>query len=457
MEKEYFLFLGNDAQSLKEIRSSTGLRSLPLIYFPDKMIVISARHQICALCHTHQRCHNTVHSCNISYLRPSSNSHKAVKLVVLCPRFPYPLEKGDKLRIFHQLRLLKEHFQICLIAIVREEPDPTYLSVVEDLVQECHCVQISHSARQWSAAKALVTGMPLQVGYYYSKSAQKQVDKIISEYAPDHIYCQLIRMAPYVSKYSIPKTIDYMDAFGVGMERRAQVSTGWQRWLYTIDAGRTKRYEAAIYKDFQAHTIISAQDRQHIGDGSLPITINPNGIDTAFFAPMESEIDHDIAFVGNMGYLPNVQAAEYLIKELEVANKYKVILAGARPDKRVKLLQRPNVTITGWVDDVRKSYARSKIFVAPLWSGTGQQNKILEAMAMGVPCITTATVNRAIGAEDEEEILVAEDKRQFTAAIQRLLTDQELYQKLKINGRKFVKEAYSWQSNAEVLSKIFTP
>lgn len=379
-----------------------------------------------------------------------------MKLVVLCPRFPYPLEKGDKLRIFHQLKLLREQFQICLICVVREEPDPTDLSVIEDLVDQCYCIHIPISTRKWSAAKALLSGSPLQCGYYYSAKAQREIDAIIQDFKPDHIYCQLIRMAKYVAHYTTPKTIDYMDAFGIGMERRASVSKGFEKWLYTIDARRTRAYEQQIYSNFDNHTIISTQDRQHIGDGSLDITINPNGIDTAYFAPMDSQVEYDIGFVGNMGYLPNVQAAEYLINDLELANKYTVIIAGARPDKRVKLLEKPTVTITGWVDDVRKSYASSSVFVAPLWSGTGQQNKILEAMAMGLPCVTTSTVNKAIGATHREEIMVAENKGQFLSAIEELLSNEELYNKLKINARKFVRATYSWQHNVDVLSKIFT-
>jgi len=156
-----------------------------------------------------------------------------------------------------------------------------------------------------------------------------------------------------------------------------------------------------------------------------------------------------------MGYLPNVKACEYLINDLNLHKKYRVLIAGARPDKRVKLLKQKNVTITGWVDDVRTEYARSKVFVAPLWSGTGQQNKILEAMAMGLPCVTTKEVNNAIGARNGREILIANNKEEFSLAIEKLLSNESLYQNIKKEGLRFVKNSYSWAHNVNTLESIF--
>jgi len=378
-----------------------------------------------------------------------------VRLAVVCPRFPYPLEKGDKLRIYHQLRLLSEHHEICLIAIAEQQVADRYRTVIEDITTECHIITIPKSARTVSAAMALLTGGSLQSAHYYSRKAHSQVRQILAEFAPDHIYCQLIRVAAYVQDSPLPKTLDYMDAFGVGMERRATVTNGLQKLLYKIEAKRCKQHEVAVYQKFDHHTIISEQDRLCIGSGELPITVNPNGIDTTYFSPIDKFEDHDIGFVGNMGYPPNVDAAEYLVNKLGLGDKYKLLIAGARPSKRVKLLASDNVTITGWVDDVRQEYARCHIFVAPLWSGTGQQNKILEAMAMGIPCVTTSAVNNAIRASDGNEILIADSEDQFAKAIGRLMTDAVLHKKIRENGIRLVKDKFSWRHNVDTLQGIF--
>jgi len=378
-----------------------------------------------------------------------------VKILVLSPRFPYPLEKGDKLRIFHQLKLLHEHHEVCLICLTSDDVDNTHESIIEDITSRCHIIKVGNGKRKLSAFKALLTGTPLQTAYYYSAKAKKTMDYIVADFKPDHIYCQLVRMVPYVKGWKQPKTLDYMDAFGVGMERRASVSSGMEKWLFNVEANRLKAYENEVYALFDNHTIISEQDRVQVGSGNLNMLVNPNGIDTAHFSPIDKETDHDIGFIGNMGYPPNIDAAEYLVNTLKLATQYKILIAGARPDKRVKLLAGNNVSVTGWVDDVRVEYARCKIFVAPLWVGTGQQNKILEAMAMGIPCITTASVNNAIMAKDEEEILIANNEDEFKKAIKRLLSDDDLYHTIKQNGIKLVKQNYSWQHNVENLETIF--
>jgi len=378
-----------------------------------------------------------------------------VKILVLSPRFPYPLEKGDKLRIFHQLKLLHERHEVCLVCLTSDDVESIHQAIIEDITSRCYIIKIGRSKRKFSAFKALLTGDPLQTAYYYSAKAKKQIDSIVSDFQPDHIYCQLVRMAPYVKGMKQHKTLDYMDAFGVGMERRALVSSGMERWLFRIEAKRLKEYENAVYTSFDNHTIISEQDKVQVGNGKLDMLVNPNGIDTAYFSPIDKETDHDIGFIGNMGYPPNIDAAEYLVNTLKLNKQYRILIAGARPDKRVKLLAGNNVSITGWVDDVRAEYARCQIFVAPLWVGTGQQNKILEAMAMGIPCITTASVNNAIKAKDGEEILLANNEKEFKTAIERLLSDKDLYQTIKKNGIKLVKQNYSWQHNVDNLETIF--
>ena len=158
-----------------------------------------------------------------------------------------------------------------------------------------------------------------------------------------------------------------------------------------------------------------------------------------------------------MGYPPNVDAAEYLIKTLKptLEADYSFVIAGARPDKRVKLLAGKNVTITGWIDDVRNAYASCKIFVAPLWSGTGQQNKILEAMAMGIPCVTSSAVNNAIGAEINKEILVANTPEEFKTCIDQLMNDEKFYMDMRENALMFVRRNSSWEQSIEVLTSLF--
>jgi len=372
----------------------------------------------------------------------------------MCPRFPYPLEKGDKLRIFHQLRFLGKRHQVLLIAITDEDIVQEHLKIVNSFVHEIKIFKLSKVRRSLSLMKSLFSKTPFQVAYYYDPKIASAIEQVAKEFKPDHVYCQLTRMSEYAKKLPIPKTLDYMDAFGVGMKRRAEVVSGIYSFIYKKEAARMKAYENEIYSSFDHHTIISNQDAKQVSDNSIHVI--PNGIDTEYFSPIESSKKYEIGFIGNMGYAPNIDAAEYLINNIKplLNPNIKVIIAGARPNKRVKQLSSSTVTVTGWMDDVRSAYADSQIFVAPLWLGTGQQNKILEAMAMGIPCITSSSVNNAIGAKIGKDILVADNEKEFAQSINSLLNDNELYMGIRRNALTFVQNKYSWEQSVDMLCKI---
>lgn len=372
----------------------------------------------------------------------------------MCPRFPYPLEKGDKLRIFHQLRFLGQKHQILLIAITDEDVSEDHLAIVKSYVDDVKIFRLSKIRRSLSLIKSVFSKTPFQVAYYYDSRIASDISRIAKRYKPDHVYCQLTRMSEYAKNLPYPKTLDYMDAFGVGMERRAEVVSGVYASVYKKEAARMKFYESKIYTSFDNHTIISEQDAEHVTGNSIHII--PNGIDTEYFTPINSKKKYEIGFIGNMGYAPNIDAAEYLINRILplLNSNVKVIIAGARPDKRVKQLAAENVTITGWLDDVRDAYSESQIFVAPLWLGTGQQNKILEAMAMGIPCVTSTPVNNAIGGTAGKEILIADNEKEFAQSINSLLNDNELYMGIRRNALTFVQKKYSWEQSVDALCQL---
>ena len=275
---------------------------------------------------------------------------------------------------------------------------------------------------------------------------------------PDITWCQLIRMAPYGMKSQGVKVLDYMDAYGVGMKRRAALVNPLLGWFYRRESHRTIAYEKQVADQFEVKTIISKQDQLLL---DLTCEVVPNGIDTSHFCPRPSKKHYDIGFIGNMGYLPNMNAAQILCKEIIPAyeSKYQVklnvIIAGARPHPTIKALSNNFIKVTGWIHDIREAYADCKVLCAPLYNGTGQQNKVLEGMAMGIPCITTTEVNGAIGAMPEQEIIIAENTAEFVEAIEKLLNDETYYQQIAHNARNFVQNNYTWESSIALTHQIF--
>ncbi|MFQ3326001.1 MAG: sugar transferase (PEP-CTERM/EpsH1 system associated) [Salibacteraceae bacterium] len=380
------------------------------------------------------------------------------KLLVLLSRIPYPLDKGDKLRAFHQIKDLNASYQVILCCLSTHKIDPEAERKLKAICFELKIIQLGYAGILWRLFLALFNDKPFQVAYFYSKKAQQELDAIIEKHLPKRFFCQLIRVAEYAKKYSIfSKTLDYMDALSIGMERRAEKAPFYLKPIVSVEAKRLRNYEEKMFQYFEKKVIISLADKEHLThSNSTEIAVIPNGIDTEFFKSENRSKKTDILFTGNMGYLPNVESAQYLVKNiLPILNSdIAVQICGKSPSYKVRSLAASNVEVTGWVDDIRTAYDEAKIFVAPLMLGSGLQNKLLEAMAMGLPCVTTPLANNALGAIPEEEILIASNEDEFKTQIERLLSDTDLHRNIAEKGHAFVTKNYNWQACNKRLMEV---
>ncbi len=382
-----------------------------------------------------------------------------MKILYLTSRFPYPLEKGDKLRAYYQMKELSKHHEIHLVSIIDDDPLAEYIDIISEITTSIHTVTITPFERYFSVMKAMWSGIPFEIAWFYSPSLKLLMDQIFFKIGPDHCFCQLTRMAEYAKDFPCKKTLDYMDSFGTSMRKRGNIAKLPYSFIYNLEALRMIKYEAEISRFFDHLTIISEQDKAHFDFvGSDKIQVIGNGVSEEFSEfDVKTERIFEIVFVGNMSYLPNIESAEFLVYRIlpELPAHFKLLIAGTNPDKRVLAMSSANVTVSGWVEDIRLSYLAGKIFVAPMWSGTGQQNKILEALALGVPCVTTRVVNNAIGAIPDKEIIIAESCKEFADAIIMLLSDNHKYNNIKDGGKRFVKQNFDWKLKGNLLSYIF--
>jgi polysaccharide biosynthesis protein PslH len=383
-----------------------------------------------------------------------------MKIFVLLSRVPFPIEKGDKLRAFHQIRCLARENEIVLCALSDSPVHPEAVIVLRSFCSEVHIIPIRKIGRLWNVFKAFVNGKPLQVGYFYRQSALKKINALIEHCRPDHIYCQLIRVSEYVKDNKIPKTLDYQDVFSMGAKRQAETSSFWMKQLYMLEYRRLLRYEHDIFGKFDHKTIISQPDRDLLLNPSRgEVVIIPNGVDHEYFSPVKMLKTHDIVFTGNMGYPPNIDAAKFIAEEifplvLKQFPSATLLLAGANPHPKVQALQASNITVTGWLPDIRDSYSSSRIFIAPMRIGTGLQNKLLEAMAMELPCISSVLANQALGAKENEEILIGNSAEEYANHIVRLMHNKSYAQTIAQNGHAFVKNHFSWENSTDLLKQL---
>lgn len=405
-----------------------------------------------------------------------------MKLLMVLPRFPFPLEKGDQLRAYHQIKELSAHYQVHLFCICGEKDVPAnYIKEIEPFcVSICIAPVNGLLVRLWQLIKMFFKKRPLQCAYFYSGSAKKRFDKYFDSVAPDILLCQLIRVFPYVEDKKVFKVLDYQDVFSYGMYKRYQVDRGLKRCVWKYEYKALKKIEKEAFGIFDITTIISEQDRMYLPIEAYErekVKIWRNGVDTDYFKPnavgiktdtveRKAEGSFDIVFTGNMGYSPNEDAAEFLVHmvlpELNkaIGTEASVLIAGTSPTYIVRSLASEKVNVTGWIRDIRKAYACGKVFVAPMRLGTGMQNKLLEAMACGCPCIASEIAVKGLGLFENCPVIpislsFEEDRvpHELIENIVLLLGDKDKREALGRKGREFVVEHYTWSAQAELFTQ----
>ncbi len=384
-----------------------------------------------------------------------------MNLLVVLSRVPYPLDKGDKLRAFHQLKYLSKNHSISLFCLNEGAINPDSVQELQKICTRVKIIQFSKFQLLTNLFNGFFNQKPFQVNYFYSKKAQNAFDQFVEELIPDTIFCQLIRTAEYVVKYStIHKVLDYMDALSSAMDRRINNTGAFKKPMVKIEVNRLKAYEKRIASEFNELVIISEQDRSSFSfKEKESIHVISNGIDTNYFKPVDAQKKYDFLFVGNMSYPPNVDAAVHFVEDILPLIKLKkpnikVMIAGTTPAPSVKALASNNVTITGFLEDIRSAYNQSKVFVAPLRLGAGLQNKLLEAMSMSIPCITSTLANNALMAS-EKEILVTDKKDEFANYCVELITNNNFRDEIGANGQDYIKANFSWIINTKKLEGLF--
>ena len=315
--------------------------------------------------------------------------------------------------------------------------------------------------RIFNLFKSLFNNKPFQVNYFYHYSIQKKLNTKIAEISPDYIFCQLIRTAMYVkNNHTTSKVLDYMDSLSKGMERRIKISNLFIKPFVIMEFQRLKRFENLAFEFFNKHIIISENDRREIAHNKKnEIEIIGNGIDTNYFQKIETEIKYELVFIGNLSYLPNIEAANFIAKEvlpklLEKLPRIKILIAGSNPSKRVLKLANNNIEVQGWVEDIRKTYSSGKIFFAPMTIGSGLQNKLLEAMSTSIPCITSELSNRSLKAVEKKNILIGRSVNEYVNHITSLLNDEKKIKKIGESGREYVIENFNWKTSNDKLLRL---
>jgi sugar transferase (PEP-CTERM/EpsH1 system associated) len=385
-----------------------------------------------------------------------------MKILYLTSRLPIPpLVKGDLLRDFYILKELAfRGHKIILVSFYRnnENHDPN-LEMLKMYCQEIKLVKFDVKKQALNLLKVVYSAKPLQVLLYNSKAFQGEVNNVIQQDNFDVAYTHFARLAEFVRRYNIPKIIDFQDSFEKNMkDRYLKEKNILIKTVALIEAKRMKGYEKQVSQHFSYSTVVSERD---LNPEHKNMFVVPNGIQDLKTMQERDKKTYGLLFMGNMSYFPNEDAAFFLIKEvMPIISKklpnLKLYIVGNLPSKKLQKYNSTNIVVTGFVPDLYPYLAKSRIAVAPLRYGTGIQNKVLDAMVVGIPQIVSKRAAEGLHNLSGEEFIISECERyEFSEKIISLWDDFQLQEQLIENGKKYVLSNYSWGKSVEILEKLF--
>jgi glycosyltransferase involved in cell wall biosynthesis len=298
----------------------------------------------------------------------------------------------------------------------------------EELRSCCHRVETVRLTRQqsfWNCLKALPTMTPLQAAYCHSPAMQSLIRKVLEEERFDIVHVEHLRGAHFGTAVAgVPKVYDSVDCISLLFERALHAAPSLaSRLMAWLDLGRTRRYESRLIGQYDKVLVTSSQDKEALLelDGRSQeqnrekITVLPNGVDLEYFAFANGDREPEtLVFSGKMSYHANAAAVSYLVQEVmpRIWARHpgvKLEIVGKNPPQAIRALAKDErVHVTGFVPDLRPYLARATVSVSPMQYGVGIQNKVLEAMAMGTPVVTTPQTRTAILAREGEHLLIGE-------------------------------------------------
>jgi len=390
-------------------------------------------------------------------------------LLYLTHRIPYPPNKGDKIRSYHLLRYLAQHFNVYLGTFIDEPEDWQYAENLQKYCKEVFIRGINPRTAKIRSLRGLISGEALSLPYYKNQEMQSWVSDTTEKHAISKTVIFSSAMAQFLLDKKFKKLRRVIDFVDMDSDKWMQYSASksWpMSWLYKRESRYLLHYEKIVTTTFEKSLFVSHAEAE-LFKTSLSTDIDKvdyynNGVDSEYFSPGNELIDPYksttgpvIVFTGAMDYWANADAALWFINNVfmliqnELPN-VKFYIVGSKPTVEVmKLNAQDNITVTGFVDDVRPYILYSDIVVAPLQIARGVQNKVLEAMALEKNIVATTAAIEGIELITGYTPAIADEPNDFARACIEGLNSQ--HKNISI-ARDCVLENYNWEKNLNKLS-----
>lgn len=388
------------------------------------------------------------------------------QILMLTPYLPYPPISGGRMRTYSLVKRLSENYAITLVSFGRPEEQAFDLTPMHDLCQEFMVIDRAPSPSTLQAALLSLTSIrPITMRLYRNAEFAETVARLLRERSFDAVHVESFYMLQNLpADCDLPVLLSEPAIEYIAWWRHAKVAQPlYQRPAIALEALKMRIFEPREWRKSSVVGVMSEVDAGIIGRFA-PTTPAPNGVDVEFFQPANAPRQPATAvFMGDYKYFPNSDAVLYFVHEILPLIRakrpdFELILLGKDPTPELMALSEDptsGVTVTGLVPDTRPYLTQATLFVCPLRSGSGTRFKLMEALASGLPVVTTTVGCEGLDPEPDVHMVLADTPETFAAAVLHLIDDPATAQQLAQRGREWVVAQHAWSHSARMVAEAY--
>lgn len=393
--------------------------------------------------------------------------YKRKNIVFLAHRFPYPLDKGERIRMFHLLSKLSEKNNLFIFSLADEPVELKNIETIQKLCQQLDVLYLHKKDKIFAALRSLISKKSATEHYFASMRIKKRIAHLIQKVEPECILGSSSGiMANVLSTPSISATTEiFCDMMDIDSEKwlsYANKSSGIGRSIkssfYKSESKKTSELESLICKNAKATFLVNKNDTKQLKTKTHSENVHhvPNGVDLEFFkATSKNFKKFSCVFVGAMDYKPNIEGMIWFCKRVwpTIQDEFpdaNFTIVGRNPHPTVlELRKNSSVSVTGSVADVRPFIQDAQIVVAPLFIAQGIQNKVLEAMAMSKAIVMTTGAANGIRVENNSNSIICDTPSEWVVNITQLFLNPSRVLNLGYEANKTIRSYYHWKQSLQ--------
>ncbi len=397
-----------------------------------------------------------------------------MKILIISPFFPYPTDSGGKTRLYNLIKKMSATHEITLLCLILKND----INYIDQLTPFCHPepveIEPMNERKIWGKEfwlntflriRAISQGLPVSLAGFMNNRFKNQLDLLLKNNEYDIVQFEYSQMAGYAKQLpkNTIKVLSIIELVQITAARQRQIATGLKKQYYRLDHYFKKRFEKTILYQFNAVLALSENDREII-TGIAPnakVFIIPNGVSRSLLSIQpKHQTGPRLLFIGGTSHRPNVDGLSFFLAKCWPGLKQqfpqlRLRVIGRGWHKYGWLANNDAIKITDYVEKLTDCYRDATLFIAPIRIGSGTRLKILEAMAAGLPVVSTAIGCEGLSVENGRQLLIADEPEAIVKAIAALLTNNKLALKLGAEARRHIEADFLWPAITDQLNLAY--